>query len=697
MLWQDGASVPEFYLLLAILFSICFLDVTTLIVYDRQTLLDLRPLKHQPAHPYWKLGNDTPFPTDTTTCVHRLPFFLPAKKRPRRQGKRSGIRTRIKAYLKLHGITNYHAISDIFQRLFSSHDQHTIRLFRHRWIRQVGQLAHSELPADHLPTRSWMRARGGGVNHSNLRLLRRAPNNNEMTTIQMAVLNTRSLANKSFVLNDFFLSSERDFLFLTETWIRPGESVSLSEFLPPECAFVSTPRTSGRGGGLVTVFKKKFRVRQLPSAIFSSFEVQLLELVGSSPTLCAVVYRPPKFNKDFICEFADFLGNLFVRYDCILITGDFNIHVCCELDPLVKEFLALIDSFNLTQWVSKPTHIKGHTLDLVLSYGLDICITDIYNPGISDHFPVLFNVNMCNMELKREGPVQNIRMINLETIDQFSMALTNSAFYDANCNTATPVNELVNSFIATCTSILDTVAPLKTKRCKPSRQPWLNDCTRTLRRECRQAKRRWKKDKLQISLDILHNCLKKYQKAVKTAKASFLSEIIATNSHKPQVLFSIFNSLISPLSAIQTETSQALCEKFLNYFLDKITALRSSYLPIVDTSSTSEPSSVLEQFEPVSFLTLKEIIGQTKNSNSRHDLLPSRIIKNALNTIGPCITLLMNSSLLSGCFPAVFKHAVIQPVIKKSNLDPNVLSNYRPVSKLPFMAKVLEKIVLKQL
>lgn len=98
-----------------------------------------------------------------------------------------------------------------------------------------------------------------------------------------------------------------------------------------------------------------------------------------------------------------------------------------------------------------------------------------------------------------------------------------------------------------------------------------------------------------------------------------------------------------------------------------------------------------QQFEPVTFRILKKIIDQLKSSNSRHDILPSRIIKDALNTVGPRILLLMNVSLLSGFVPTAFKHAVVEPVIKKSNLDPIVLSNYRPISKLPFMSKILEK------
>lgn len=65
-------------------------------------------------------------------------------------------------------------------------------------------------------------------------------------------------------------------------------------------------------------------------------------MTGSLTTLCVVVYRPPKYNKTFISEFADFLGSVLFKYGCVLITGDFNIHVCCKNDPLAKDFLALL-------------------------------------------------------------------------------------------------------------------------------------------------------------------------------------------------------------------------------------------------------------------------------------------------------------------------------------------------------------------
>ena len=58
---------------------------------------------------------------------------------------------------------------------------------------------------------------------------------------------------------------------------------------------------------------------------------------------------------------------------------------------------------------------------------------------------------------------------------------------------------------------------------------------------------------------------------------------------------------------------------------------------------------------------------------------------------------IINFSIVSGSVPSSFKQAVVQPILKKPNLDPSLPNNYRPISKLPFVSKVLEKVVANQL
>ncbi len=86
-----------------------------------------------------------------------------------------------------------------------------------------------------------------------------------------------------------------------------------------------------------------------------------------------------------------------------------------------------------------------------------------------------------------------------------------------------------------------------------------------------------------------------------------------------------------------------------------------------------------------------------KTTASSLDVIPSEIIKASFSEIGTSIQLLINSSLTAGVVPKCFKHAVVQPLLKKQGLEEGCLDNYRPVSKLSFLSKLLEKVVYSQL
>lgn len=87
--------------------------------------------------------------------------------------------------------------------------------------------------------------------------------------------------------------------------------------------------------------------RSVPVNIFTSFEAQLLRLNWNGPVFLGVNFHPPHSSKDFIKKFTEPIGNIATNYDCFLLVGDFNIHVCYQSNPLSKEFFNLVDSFNL--------------------------------------------------------------------------------------------------------------------------------------------------------------------------------------------------------------------------------------------------------------------------------------------------------------------------------------------------------------
>ena len=189
---------------------------------------------------------------------------------------------------------------------------------------------------------------------------------------KFCLLNVRSLANKSFICQDFISTNKIDFFIVTESWINPDDCSPLIESSPPDYLFFHQPRLTGRGGGLAVVHRNDFSCSRLSLGQFTTFESLGFILKNRLPILCVLIYRPPKFISGFIQEFSDFLSDIILKHDRVLIVGDFNIHVCCPTSSLASEFINLLQSFNLTQSVKQPSHVKGHTLDLVLSHGFSV-------------------------------------------------------------------------------------------------------------------------------------------------------------------------------------------------------------------------------------------------------------------------------------------------------------------------------------
>ena len=96
---------------------------------------------------------------------------------------------------------------------------------------------------------------------------------------------------------------------------------------------------------------------------------------------------------------------------------------------------------------------------------------------------------------------------------------------------------------------------------------------------------------------------------------------------------------------------------------------------------------------------MKECVINSAPKSCELDPIPSKLLiecLECLDSILPSLTDLFNSSLASGIFPQCFKSALVTPILKKRCLDHNDLNNYRPVSILCFIAKILEKLVLSQ-
>ncbi len=218
--------------------------------------------------------------------------------------------------------------------------------------------------------------------------------NEQKQFLKLGFLNIRSLTHKAVIVNEMITDNSSDVLCLTETWLKTNDYFGLNESTPPSYCYKHEPRETGRGGGVATIYSDFLNITQKTGYKFNSSEILMLNVTLSDmqnksvlSLALATVYRPPGPYKDFLKEFADFLSDLLVNVDKALIVGDFNIHVDNTNDALGLVFTDLINSLGVKQNVTGSTHRFNHTLDLIISHGIDLTDKDIVSQSndVTDH------------------------------------------------------------------------------------------------------------------------------------------------------------------------------------------------------------------------------------------------------------------------------------------------------------------------
>jgi hypothetical protein len=114
-----------------------------------------------------------------------------------------------------------------------------------------------------------------------------------------------------------------------------------------------------------------------------------------------------------------------------------------------------------------------------------------------------------------------------------------------------------------------------------------------------------------------------------------------------------------------------------------------------ETSPDNVP--VLDMFTAASEDEIRKLILSSPSKHCDLDPMPTWMLKEHLELLLPVITKLVNLSLATSTVPIQFKNAVVKPLLKKTNLDAEILKNYRPVSNLTFVSKIIEKVVAARL
>ncbi|XP_078504219.1 uncharacterized protein LOC144762807 [Lissotriton helveticus] len=239
--------------------------------------------------------------------------------------------------------------------------------------------------------------------------------------------------------------------------------------------------------------------------------------------------------------------------------------------------------------------------------------------------------------------------------------------------------------------------------------PWFTDTPKSIKLACKQAERKWRRgykdsDRLLWKLKIT-----KYKTLIHKSKAEYFCSTICNASNSSRSIFNILNSLTSPdCSKNSIPTSQELCENLAKFFREKIEiiindlkiptdsscshTLGDQALEGGDTGPCWQPADQLSEFLPFGEEDFSRL-ARGISSGSPLDPVPHKIWKEYEGELFPTLCLICNQSLASGTVPARWKQALVSPLLKKPSLDPECSKNYRPISLLPFPAKIVERRV----
>jgi len=526
--------------------------------------------------------------------------------------------------------------------------------------------------------------------------------------LRCALINARSVCNKATEINDYITENNLDALFITETWLKGNgkDNVILAELLPPNFAILHNSRKQGRGGGVAVIHRKDISVKFVKSEQFDSFEHILTKFVTSSVTYHIItIYRPPPNQKNqlssssFLEEFADLLSFAILLKGELLINGDFNYHLNNTSNVDTQQFISLLESCNIKQHISDPTHLLGNTIDLLLTRSSDCGLHNIRvtDQLISDHFVVHFSLAITRQP--RPTKTVNTRSYKKINVEALKSDIRNSKL---STTTLSDPDELAQDYNEVLSNLLDQHAPLKTRTVviRPL-APWYDDTIEALRKEGRKAERRWRKTELTVHREIFKNVKNQLTNTIKSKKKSYLQDKINSADQSQQALFQCMNELLfkSKVTALPTDIPpEDQPDKFCNFFLEKIEKIQGIFTtPEDECAQATTPDQHLLDFDKATPEEIRKIIVKSPTKSCTLDPFPTFLLKNCLDEVVPTITAIINASLTSGKVPELFKKAVVTPLLKKSSLDPDVLANYRPVSNLSFISKILEKVVSKRL
>ena len=385
------------------------------------------------------------------------------------------------------------------------------------------------------------------------------------------------------------------------------------------------------------------------------------------------------------------------------LLGDLNVDYLKKNDNTnIKEIIKL---YGFKQLITKATRVTETTstlIDCILTTRSD-CVyeNDVIPTSISDHDMVGF----IRKSKRDKIPPRTVRSRMYRNYNHQNMS---AELRNHDWNPIYAINEVNTAWKYLKDVLLKTFdkhAPIVQRRVKGQFCPWLNSEIYQFMNDRDKALRKARKTKSTADWKYYRKLRNECTTTIRIAKSIYSKDLLKENANNPKKFWDTIKKIMP------TKPNKTPCENTSNH-LDKANSLCNFFSKVafqLKSSSYFLKDFVWSRPKHLSLITCKtfkfkyvsrifiekQLKKLKRNKATGADDLPPGLLKDCASEITQPLCHLINLSLKHSEIPSDWKHALITPIFKSgSTNDPN---NYRPISILPILSKILEKSVHQQL
>ena len=466
------------------------------------------------------------------------------------------------------------------------------------------------------------------------------------------------------------------------------------------------------------------------------FESLFIELWRKDSTfqkfIVSNIYRLPSYLsadvRSFTNEFANLLNVLRTRSKFVYMCGDYNIDLLkIQTNGEFSLFYENIIATGFAPKITLPTRLCDTTstlIDNVYSNVIDKSHTSgILTRPISDHqmYFCIMNDNFVNA--KDAQKYIKIEVTNENSIDKFIKEVSDADIHsklEPNLNTDPNHNyEILAKHLQLARNKHIPQKIKKFNKRKHAKEKWMTQELLAKIAKKNSLYVKWKTTPVtHASYDNVKesfkNCEREILKQIQVAKHDYFNRIFTAYKTDMKKTWRSINETLSrnkktcdlPPTFFHNgrtlSNTNEIANTFNLYFANIGVNLASEIETqldnnIIDFSQYMDtPASTQLKFKCITETeTLKAIDNLENKNSSGHDGISNKLLKLTKNILSKPLTLIINQMITTGIFPDSFKKSKIIPIFKKG--DQSLLINYRPISLLPTISKVFERIIFDQM